>query len=41
MLTGDPLDTILNLATFTFIGAMIWLLRRDLPKRAPAPPEKL
>lgn len=29
MLIGDPLDTALNLSTFVFIGAMIWLLVRD------------
>ena len=28
MLTGDLLDTILNLLTFAFIGAMIWVLKR-------------
>lgn len=31
MLIGDPLDTILNLMTFAFIGAMIWLLMRKEP----------
>jgi len=29
MLIGDTLDTILNLWTFAFIGAMIWLLMRN------------
>ena len=33
MLIGDPLDTLLNLGTFAFIGAMVWLLVRDLPPR--------
>ncbi len=35
MLLGDPIDTLLNLSTFAFIGAMIWLLRRPLPARPP------
>ena len=33
MLTGDLVDTLLNLITFAFIGAMIWLLLRKPPKR--------
>lgn len=33
MLIGDPIDTVLNLTTFVFIGAMFWLLWRDLPDR--------
>lgn len=28
MLTGDLVDTILNLGTFAFVGAMVWLLLR-------------
>ncbi len=28
MLIGDPVDTFLNLGTFAFIGAMIWILMR-------------
>lgn len=28
MLVGDPVDTIMNLVTFAFIGAMVWLLVR-------------
>jgi len=28
MLTGDILDTLMNLVTFAFIGAMVWLLMR-------------
>lgn len=28
MLIGDLLNTVLNLSTFAFIGAMIWLLMR-------------
>lgn len=28
MLIGDVVDTLLNLSTFAFIGAMIWLLLR-------------
>lgn len=31
MLIGDPLDTLLNLGTFAFIGAMIWIATRKLP----------
>lgn len=33
MLIGDPVDTVLNVMTFVFIGAMVWLLTRDLPDR--------
>jgi len=33
MLIGDPIDTLLNLGTFAFLGAMAWLLLRDLPNR--------
>lgn len=33
MLTGDLIDTVLNLGTFAFIGAMVWLMIRDLPDR--------
>ncbi|POF33715.1 hypothetical protein CLV41_101164 [Roseibium marinum] len=32
MLIGDPLDTLLNLGTFAFIGAMIWLVMRKDPE---------
>lgn len=28
MLIGEAIDTVLNLSTFAFIGAMIWLLVR-------------
>ncbi len=28
MLTGDLTDTIMNLTTFAFIGAMVWILVR-------------
>ncbi len=28
MLIGETVDTILNLSTFAFIGAMVWLLIR-------------
>lgn len=28
MLIGETIDTVLNLSTFAFIGAMIWLLVR-------------
>lgn len=28
MLIGEAIDTLLNLSTFAFIGAMIWLLIR-------------
>ncbi len=31
MLIGDPVDTFLNLGTFAFIGAMIWILMRKPP----------
>ncbi|MBG6207205.1 hypothetical protein IWQ49_001858 [Labrenzia sp. EL_126] len=31
MLIGDPADTLLNLGTFAFIGAMIWILMRKTP----------
>ncbi len=31
MLIGDPIDTLLNLGTFAFIGAMIWILMRKTP----------
>ena len=30
MLIGEAIDTILNLITFAFIGAMVWLLLRPL-----------
>lgn len=32
MLIGDLLDTLLNLGTFAFIGAMIWLVMRKGPE---------
>lgn len=35
MLTGDITDTILNLATFAFIGAMVWLVVRQGPDGRP------
>lgn len=28
MLIGEAIDTMLNLSTFAFIGAMVWLLMR-------------
>lgn len=28
MLTGDLIDTILNIATFAFLGAMVWIFMR-------------
>ncbi|SHI82269.1 hypothetical protein SAMN05444000_103153 [Shimia gijangensis] len=28
MLIGDPIDTVMNLTIFAFIGAMIWILVR-------------
>ena len=28
MLIGETVDTMLNLSTFAFIGAMVWLLMR-------------
>lgn len=33
MLTGSAIDTILNLLTFVFIGACVWLILRPLPNR--------
>ena len=33
MLVGSLIDTALNLMTFAFIGACVWLLLRDLPDR--------
>ncbi len=33
MLTGDLVDTLLNISTFAFLGAMGWLLFRKLPNR--------
>ncbi len=30
-LMGDTLDTLLNLGTFLFIGAMVWLVLRKAP----------
>lgn len=35
MLTGDFTDTILNLGTFAFIGAMVWLVVRKGPDGTP------
>ena len=32
MLIGDPVDTVLNIGTFAFIGAMVWLMIRKLPR---------
>lgn len=32
MLIGDPFDTLMNLGTFAFIGAMVWLLMRKGPR---------
>ena len=34
MLIGSLVDTFLNLTTFAFVGACIWLLLRDLPDRS-------
>ena len=31
MLTGDLVDTVLNLGTFAFMGAIAWLLMRKSP----------
>lgn len=33
MLLGDPVDTLLNLGTFAFVGAMVWILMRKLPDK--------
>jgi hypothetical protein len=32
MLVGDTLDTVLNIGTFAFIGAIVWLMVRKLPE---------
>ena len=32
MLIGDALDTVLNLTVFAFVGFVIWLSIRELPK---------
>jgi uncharacterized membrane protein len=37
MLIGDPLDTLMNLVAFAFLGALGWLLWRDLPERPDSP----
>jgi hypothetical protein len=37
MLVGDAVDTVLNLGTFVFLGAMGWLLWRKLPERDDRP----
>lgn len=29
MLIGEAIDTLLNLSTFAFMGAMVWLLLRE------------
>ncbi|MEM6491051.1 MAG: hypothetical protein AAF684_04005 [Pseudomonadota bacterium] len=39
MLLGDLADTIANLITFAFIGAMIWLLARKTRAGGTAEPE--
>ena len=31
MLIGDPVDTLMNLGTFAFIGFVIWLIMRKSP----------
>lgn len=33
MLVGSLIDTLLNVTTFAFIGACVWLFMRDLPER--------
>ena len=35
MLIGDPVDTVMNVVAFLFIGAMVWLCVRPL-----APPDR-
>ena len=37
MLIGDLADTLMNLVAFAFLGAMGWLLWRDLPERDDEP----
>ncbi len=32
MLIGDPVDTLMNLGTFAFIGCLAWILMRKTPK---------
>lgn len=31
MLVGSLIDTLLNVTTFAFIGACVWLFLRELP----------
>mgnify|MGYP001814523842 CR=1 FL=1 len=31
MLTGDVVDTVLNLGTIAFLGAVVWLVIRKTP----------
>ncbi|TWI87365.1 hypothetical protein JM93_02607 [Roseibium hamelinense] len=38
MLLGDPVDTLMNLGTFAFIGFVFWILVRPGPSGA-APPD--
>lgn len=33
MLVGSLIDTLLNVTTFAFIGACVWLYLRELPDR--------
>ena len=42
MLVGSLIDTLLNVTTFAFIGACVWLFVRDLPDRheQPGPEDK-
>ncbi len=37
MLVGSLIDTFLNVTTFAFIGACVWLFMRDLPDRRERP----
>ncbi len=32
MLIGDPVDTLMNLGTFAFIGFLAWVLMRKTPE---------
>lgn len=35
MLLGDPIDTLMNLGTFAFIGFVLWILFRKKPPQKP------
>lgn len=35
MLIGDPIDTLMNLGTFAFIGFLTWIALRKTPGSGP------